>query len=438
MKATRYVWQLILQRIVNFPVFYAIFWFTVIAVLAILMTRHPDVWMNPQLTWEDGRIFLAEGISSQGAESWFRPFVGYFHLLPKMICSFFTPFDLIHAPLILNSIALLMMAVGFSMITGRSAAGLLSRPIAVSLALLCALMPWHTETFGMITNLHWYIFPAVCVCSLSDRNRMGRVTKLIAPVALGAAVFTSPNVVLTLPIFCLRVLLERKRRTYAFYFFIGIVLLIGLKLLLIRLLTESSASSANLDLVGLAHYTVKGLGYKVVFNTMMGARGAAPTAWAYVIPFFVFVAMVISTPFINPQCRLRGKLLGVFVISLYYVLAPIILSGLCRPQYIDHFINQGHYWGADRYFITPSTFFFLLVLLWAQGWIVRPTWRKWSWIVLVPLLAHHLYVVKVNYAYAPCRDTHWDAQVLEYYRTLYALDEVEPSDSFLIKCAPFH
>lgn len=425
------------------PIVYATFWCTVVAVLAILMTRHPDVWMNPQLTWEDGRIFLAEGIVSQGAESWFRPFVGYFHLLPKMICSVFTPFDLIHAPLILNSIALLMMAIGFSMASGRSVAGMLPRAIAVSLALLCALMPWHTETFGMITNLHWYIFPSMCICAVSDPDRMGKVSKILAPIVLIAAIFTSPNVVLTLPIFGLRVLLESRRRTYAFYFFLGIVLLIGFKLILVRLLAPLSSEFLKPDYFGLARYMVKGVGYKVVFNNVMGARffdGGVPQAWSYRVSFWVFAALVASIPWVNPQCRFRGRQFVLYLLSIYFLLAPILLAGLLRPQYIHHFVYERHYYGADRYFITPSLFFFLLVLLWIQGWLLRPATRKWALILLVPLLVHHWSVVKANYAYTPLPDAQWHAQVLEYYRTLHDLneDEVEVGDVFLIRCWPFH
>ena len=144
------------------------------AVFATLVLRHVTILVNPQLTWEDGRIFLTEALARPWYDTWFSPFIGYYIVLPKMVASVFTPLTILYAPLVFSLFSLAVMAFAIALPIRRSFAPLAPLPVRAMWVAACALLPWHTETFGNITNIHWYVYYALTLYSLVDLSATPR------------------------------------------------------------------------------------------------------------------------------------------------------------------------------------------------------------------------------------------------------------------------
>jgi hypothetical protein len=176
--------------------------------------RHQDILVNAQLTWEDGRIFLTDAIAKPWYATWFSPFIGYFIVLPKVVASLFTPLTLVHAPLVFNAFSLAVMAFAIALPLCPSFSRLAPLRYRAIWVAASALMPWHTETFGNITNIHWYIYYALTLFSLADLTASSRWTRVLLPPCLVLGIFTTPNAVAIVPVLLVRLWFERHTRSY--------------------------------------------------------------------------------------------------------------------------------------------------------------------------------------------------------------------------------
>ena len=403
-------------------------------ILGLLALRHQDVLVNPQLTWEDGRIFLADAITKPWYSTWFSPFIGYFIVLPKVVASLFTPLTIVHAPLVFNLFSLAVMAFSIALPLWPSFSHLAPLRYRALWVAACVLMPWHTETFGNITNVHWYVYYALTLFSIADLTHSSRWARLLLPPLLLLGVFTTPNVVAIVPVLLVRLWLERHTRSYQFHLHLFTSACIGLMVVSVRLFAAPAEAHEPADLVGLAAFLIKGLGYKVVIQNLAGGLASnhlQSTAW-YVAGAGLFMVAVAGLAW---TARTYGRQNGVGPIAvavIYYVFASMLIGGLTRPQYVTHFVWMRNYWGADRYFVVPSFYFFLLLVLALceldlAGW---PTRLK------ILAVAGYCAVIAMNFRYPPIPDFQWERQLRTYYQRLLDYPPGAPASTFAIVTFP--
>ena len=403
-------------------------------VFGLLALRHIDVLVHAQLVWEDGLIFLTDGISKPWYSTWFTPYIGYYIVMPKMVASLFTPLTMLHAPLVFNAFSLALMAYSFSLPLWPSFAHLAPLRYRALWVAACALMPWHTETLGNLTCTHWFVYYALTLLSLADLTSSRRWTQILLPPLVLLGIFTTPNVVVIVPVLLVRLWLDRRTRGYQFYLHLLTLAGIGVMVLLVRRYAEPQPAGEPADLLGIAAFLVKGLGYKVVIQNLAGglASNLLQHTVLYVGGASLFMAALAGLAW-TARGSDGGTLTGpIAAAGAYYILTSMLIAAVTRPQYVTHFVWLRNYWGADRYFVVPSFYFFLLLVL-----ALKEVETMWSGTRLrVVVIAGYCAVLAMNFRYAPFPDLGWNQQLHTYYQRLLDYPPGTPASTFAIVTFP--
>jgi hypothetical protein len=130
----------------------------------LLLARAPDI-IPPRLWAEDGSLFLREW-TQHGFFSFFRPYAGYFHLVPRLSAAI--AFGIFPAEWAVVCFTLIVVALttytGFILmrLLGSGVLGVIG-----GIALLFA--PGWMEALGSVTNLQWVLAPGLLVLILKSR-----------------------------------------------------------------------------------------------------------------------------------------------------------------------------------------------------------------------------------------------------------------------------
>jgi hypothetical protein len=409
---------------------------SMVLVFAVLYLRGLAIVHDPQPIWDD-KNFIADGILYGGPVSWFRPYAGYILVVPRMLSDWFTIFNLLDAPWWGMVISFAGMAWAFCLILGRGFDYLM--PLRWRALLVCAvtLLPWFTEVYASLPNIQWPPYAVLALFSIADYDAMSKPAKLGLPLATALIIFSTANAVLTFPVFAGRVLASaRQRRSYAFRYTLFsaalIVLYAGVVVSYASRMPSSWPGRINFsdrpDVVTFLHFVVKGIGFKIVEVSVFGERIAMRLLAfpaAYAASFVAWVALTAAALLLasrRPQKSLPFALLAV----AYYTAATVVFSGMFRNEYVvAHFIRDGQYFGADRYFL-PSSLFFYLSVVWVVHAVDRIPARK---AVLATLGVGFAAVVLINFEYPARPDHRWRASVLNYYHALLATHGPSPQPS---------
>jgi hypothetical protein len=170
-------------------------WMIAIAVVALVL-RKPWALHTPQLAAEDGTIFLTQD-EQIGARALAEPYMGYLHLLPRLIAWFAShTADPAWWPAIYNGITLLVTAGLFV----RLASPRLQLPGKPWLVLAFAAIPHTGEVFFNITNLQWLtaFFLLLQVLMARPAGHLQRAVDLGIMAVVG---LTGPFAAVFLPLF---------------------------------------------------------------------------------------------------------------------------------------------------------------------------------------------------------------------------------------------
>jgi len=124
---------------------------TGLGLLAVaLFLRKPDALLNPQLWAEDGSIFLVQN-EQYGLGAWLRPYMGYLHLIPRIVAWAAGFADPRWIPAIYSGAAFGIWAA----VIARCWSPRLELPAKSWLALPFLLAPHTGETLVVLTNVQW-------------------------------------------------------------------------------------------------------------------------------------------------------------------------------------------------------------------------------------------------------------------------------------------
>lgn len=334
-------------------------------VSAIVLARRPDLLQCPVLTREDGGVFLSRALT-EGGPALLTPYEGYFQVLPQLLTMGLSPYTLAHAPLLLT-LAPVILAACFVATPLTPWFDELAEPQRWVLTLAPPLLPWYTETLGNVTNLQWFGLYALALLSLAPRPNASRSWLPVILAGAAICVYSAPASVVVLPVILIRLVRERRSLTRG-----GFAVLAGIALLVVSMvcvagalgaLSTASYPAASLRVADIALFLAKGIGFKVVGVTLLGQKTAyfrltgLPCSLGGVA--FLLVLVGLSTRLASKSSSPWNRLFAWG--GAYYILAPVLLVGILRPRYLDHFATNDQYWGADRYFVVPS--FFLLSVI---------------------------------------------------------------------------
>jgi hypothetical protein len=317
---------------------------------------------------EDGTVFLGEHLIYGGADSVFRVYAGYLHVVPRLTVS------------VVASVApVTHWAVGitaaFSLIVGLISAAVYSAAAALvpepatraALSLAAALLPIApVEVLGNVANLHWYFIWAVFWLLLA-RPRTWWGSACLGLVTLLCAL-TEIQVMALLP---LGVLQLRHRRAWPI--FAGV--LIGGAAQVFATVASPRSPNLNppLSPVSIAEgYLVQGV------MTLYDAQG--PTIGRVILEHGWWIALALFTPFGIALAYLvtRGRwgervlATSLFGYSIAYWCAALILNPQPNFDYRFYGPEDMRSLFLMRYGFIPSLFLLAIAILaigrlWREG-----------------------------------------------------------------------
>jgi len=164
--------------------------------LVLLFLKSPDAILAPQFWAEDGPVFFA----AQFGHDWpqlLTPYAGYLHTVTRLVAWLASGFDLAHAPLIYNVLALLIDAVCIAYVSLRLAPWFPRWALFLSFFIV----PSSGDIFGTATNVQWFMqfaLAAACFAPAAARHAIPRALRIVGYLALALAALSGPFSVLVM------------------------------------------------------------------------------------------------------------------------------------------------------------------------------------------------------------------------------------------------
>lgn len=179
--------------------------------LAALLSRRPDVFLNPQFWAEDGRNWYADAYNYGFFHSVATPEAGYLQTFSRLIASISTQFPLEYAPTFFNCVALIVqLTVAVFILSPRLAPLMPRMRWRAVLAFLYIAMPHSFEIYGNVTNSQWHLALLTLLIILAKPAET-QAGKLFDLSVLALSVLSGPFCILLLPIAGIKYIVRREK-----------------------------------------------------------------------------------------------------------------------------------------------------------------------------------------------------------------------------------
>lgn len=277
---------------------------------------------------EDGRVFLQQAVEGPVAEVLARPYVGYLHILPRLLGELAVAVGLERSAAVLSVGAAIVVALLAAFVFAATAGLLRGGAVRAALAAAVVLVPvGGAEVLNNAANLHWYLMVAAFFALLWHAPRAG-ATAAGAGVVLLAAL-SDPLSVLLVPVAALRWWAVPGRAARL----APLALALGLTAQLASLLTDAEgrdlAPTLNLPRVAGLYAT------RVLVPGLLGVDAPESAAGlvalgAVVLAVLGALAWIVLRRPRAPQPALAALALATSA-ALFAV--PVLLTGLATPRY---------------------------------------------------------------------------------------------------------
>jgi hypothetical protein len=278
--------------------------------VVVVVVRDRHRLFSPTLRSEDGPIFLKEA-RDEGLGSFVHTYMGYVHILPRIVAYAFRWFPLNWEPSLYA-----FAAVGIGLGVNALALSPRMSPVLPQLwqrqlvfVLLCA-SPARDEVSANIANLIFIGSLGLLLLSLSDdpRTRWGRWAELVAVLVLG---LSGPFALFMLPTFALRAWLRRSRQSIALLVLIAVCATVQWGTLLTASRTAKSTGGLSVYAELLAHRIFAA--WAIGDDRLLSAWHRAPILVGAVV---VLVVVAFAASLWLAESRLRsGALLLVLLLA---------------------------------------------------------------------------------------------------------------------------
>jgi hypothetical protein len=195
--------------------------------LVAMIARRPDAITRPQFWAEDGAIFYQPAFDGRAAKALLVPWAGYLHVFPRLVAWGASLAPPEWAPGLFNLTALLVASASVWLFTLPLARPLIgSDGLRLAVALLFILGNPAVETYGNLTNAHWWMCLGALL--LVAVPLQGRWLVPLACVFVALTTLSSPVPALYVPI-ALATMAVGGRRYWAagFALVLGVAVQVG-------------------------------------------------------------------------------------------------------------------------------------------------------------------------------------------------------------------
>ena len=373
--------------------------------------------MSSSIIWEDGRVFLSDSLALPFFETLAKPYSGYYHLIPRLVAEVASPSNLLAVPRLYILCSIIFSACVLALPVLNIFDNLMRTPWRIGYVMLCAVIPVPLEILGNITCLHWYAFWGLMLLCLADLRSLRPGWLLIMIPYAFITVFSSPPTIILVPLAIVQVVLHRHNKC-VIVFDASVVVFCAAFFLLCSSLNKAVSLPSGSDMLLFVAQTG---GFKSVMEPAVGRDIALAYLQNPKVSILAFTLLLVAVfAFAFRLLRHGSAKKSVLLLSIVYaIIAPLVLAGITRPNYIEHFVRDRTFSGADRYFAVPV---FLFLLLLVQG--ISAGLRRFPMVIRIALLAVMLLLYSIpvvqNFRYGipdPAK-YNWRADVIEYYQAV--------------------
>jgi hypothetical protein len=363
---------------------------------AVVISRRPDAFTNPQFYAEDGWIWFSYAYNLGPWHSLLLPLQGYFQTQPRLVALIATAFPLSWAPLIYNTFGLaFQIAPVLLFMSDRFRPVVPSFWVRGAISAVYLLMP-STELNITITNsqYHLAILATLVVLAAAPRRWWGRVFDVFI---VGLCALTGPFVFLLLPMALFWWWLRRRPWTGV----LSAILVAGAIPQVYAFLTTPRYHFA---LGATVQFLVHILCDRIILAGLFGEEGHT---YVYVtgLPHGTTIAALVTL--VCAGIGIFALLRAPWELRLFALVAlASAAAGLADPLVAA----AGHEWSligvtavAERYFWMAQVAF-VVTLLWAISQLPRRWLRASGWALVGAAFVSGLIVA---WQYAPFIDYHW-------------------------------
>ena len=332
----------------------------VLAVLGLYL-RKPDSFFRPQFWAEDGSVFFKDAVEL-GLPALWKPYAGYYHLVPRLSSFSYLAADYVHAPLVYHSAAAVVYLL-FVLYVFTTRVPLPLKPVC---ALLPLFGPVGMEVHLTVTNTQWIVALCLPLLMISDSPRNTRDYGVDLAVMLICGL-SGPFIALLLPCIFLRFALRKDRGSGLLC--LGASLIASIQIASLMMHNDRVVKPflepdfIPFFLKALAHF----LAYPVPFSFTYDSSLTAAELFlslSLILLFFTLVAIAVL--------RKQANALLLLVAAV-----TILLTSLALREHPKTML-----FGSTRYFFVPKTLF-----LWAIVTMLFQLHRKASLLMaFIPLL----------------------------------------------------
>jgi hypothetical protein len=200
-----------------------------VLIYALLVLRHFDAFTTPQFWAEDGLVYFRQREIYGVRGSFFRPFAGYLHTVPRIIVAFIGLLPVRYAPLLNNLAATALEAGCLSLFVIPAFRTVVrSDVLRAALCITAASAIFANELIASLANSIWFLGMPVILGLLLPRDTIERLRiRTAVVVSIGALLFTltDPQLIVAAPLVLWRSIIARgwKTRAIAACFLSGLV-----------------------------------------------------------------------------------------------------------------------------------------------------------------------------------------------------------------------
>lgn len=374
---------------------------TFIFALLAFISRRPDLWIAPQFWGEDGAIFF-HAAATDGWKSWWSPYAGYLHFIPRTIACLTIEIPWEFLPLIYVWAAG-FIAAGITTRVAFSALPLLPRFLG---AVAIFAVPHIGEVFLNVTNVNW-ILAFLLVVNCLEPAPLRRVEAGRRAGEVLVAGLSGPLVLLLAPlalVFTFRTRGKPLSNVIVGAWVVAFITQAAVLLLSTRTSTFVHGQPlASLDII-IPRYV------NFIFFGL----------WASYTPFFawvmtILVIVALGALLLDKTNSYRGNP------GLLLVLAgAILVSGRV----------VGDFWGNPWGFGARYTYVPIVLFLWAAAWLASGARRKSMRGLALGMFGLPIFAALSSWSAPPLPQLNWSRQVREAREGLRTTFETPPDVSF--------
>ena len=354
------------------------------------LARQSGVGALHTLYAEDGQISLAQALHESPGRALTTPYVGYFHVLPRLVAEVAAAVPVRNAPAVLAGLSALLVA-GIGLLVHRASAGHIRlRAVRVLLGASVVLVPVaQDEVLNNVANLHWYFMFASAWVLLWKAEANWELA--LGSIVVFLTALSDPITAVLLPLAAVRLLGIKGWRNQLFTLALvaGVALQLGAVVVSHAQRTGLSPSFNVPKLIGWYGFFVvaRAVGGMRAIDEL-GSRGAQLLA-ALAGGIAVGVAVVA----VRARCLLRPVVLVLLLSSALFYFVPVMPTGATPARYTvapllllfsaAACVADGLAGGprSTRIRLAGVAVVVLLVVIWGSNFRVpnaRSTSRHWS------------------------------------------------------------